>query len=556
MLVVLAGALYDALPLVPLVVALVWTLRYQKVADLSLAGSFSVAAGVSAAALGAGLGVVPSLLCGLLVGLSIGCLMGLAVNVLRADSLMSGLIVLFISYAASLGITQGTIPVQSDSNPFDVLLALEREMSAPIWLHPYLNSVFIGIGALIVAISIAIFSTEWGCAYRALEDQDGGKTFLRSLGVSPAILSTIGFVVAAVLASLSGILVTLRDGQATSSLGLDSLVEVIPAYVLGIALFERRAQLSQKFDIRVGKSVLSIISFSLTRMQRFVSAFPAPIAASFGVVLFFVIINAAQRYTGVTWLPRVLIGLSIMVILGFRPMLAAQVRKRVQSTATTIVPDGDRLIVSDLAVAYPTVSGPLQVFNNFSMEAHRGQVTQIVGRNGSGKSTLLLAIVDAVESSGTFQIPVSNQTKNNHVRRESLVAYVPQHAHKTVASTLSIEEHAALARAGKNPSFTNLWKNTAKQGIRDMSLGGISVESKAQMGWLSGGEARRVLLELLEARRNAPIVVILDEPFSHLDRVGRDLCIASIERFKASGHIVLLVDHGDHIEADARIVLS
>jgi manganese/iron transport system ATP-binding protein len=556
MLVVLAGALYDALPLVPLVVALVWTLRYQKVADLSLAGSFSVAAGLSATMLGAGFGVFPSLLGGLLVGLSIGCLMGFAVNVLHTDSLLSGLIVLFISYAVSLGITQGTIPVQSDSNPFDVLLALERESSAPIWLHPYLNLVFIGVGALVVVGSIVIYRTEWGCAYRALEDQSGGKTFLRSLGVSPGILSAAGFAVAAVLASLSGILVTLRDGQATSSLGLDSLVEVIPAYVLGIALFEKRAQLSHKFDVSGGRSVLSIMSLVLTRSQRLVSVFPAPIAASFGVVLFFVIINAAQRLTGVSWLPRVFIGLSIMVILGFRPMLAAQVRERSQSKATTIVPEGDKLVVGNLTVAYPTVSGPLQVFDGFSMEAYRGRVTQIVGRNGSGKSTLLLAIIDAIESTGSFEIPVLSLDPQRRAKRESLIAYVPQHAHKSVASILSIAEHVALARAGRRPSLIRFWEKTADIGIQRMDLEGLSVDYRAQLGWLSGGEARRVLLELLEERANAPLVVVLDEPFSHLDSVGRELCKATIKRFRNNGHVVLLVDHGNYIDADERIILN
>ncbi len=551
MLVVVLGALYDALPLVPLVVALVWTLRFQKVADLSLAGSFSIAAGLSAFLLDAGLGVFLSITAGLLVGAIIGLLMGLVVNAFRIDSLLSGLIVLFISYAVSLGITQGTVPVPSASNPLDFLLVMERSSGVPIWAHPYLNLVFLGVGSIAIIGSIAIFGSEWGCAYRALEDQVGGVAYLRSLGLSPSRLSSTGFVLAAILSSTSGMLIMLRDGQATSSLGIDSIIEVIPAYVLGIALFEKRAQLAVTRETRgKGKWLASKMAGVSNSVHERLATFPAPLAASLGVVVFFFIINVAQRYTGITWLPRVLIGLAIVLALGLRPLLANSTRKRRQAASTKVVPRGSDLIISNLSVSYPTLSGPLRVLDEWGMAAKSGHVVKISGRNGSGKSTLLLAIADKVDSDGEFTIPIAESGDSSSKARESLVAYIPQHAHSSIARTLSVAEHATLAFSGTSPSIFRKWAKTSVLATNKLNLDGINLDYQSKMDWLSGGELRRVLLGLLRARKSPPIVITLDEPFSHLDEDGRTLCKQAIKDYAAKGHIMLLIDHGDYVEAD------
>src|SRR5207247_9392294 len=60
---------------------------------------------------------------------------------------------------------------------------------------------------------------------------------------------------------------------------------------------------------------------------------------------------------------------------------------------------------------------------------------------------------------------------------------------------------------------------------------------------LSGGQRQRVALARA-ALRNAPIL-ILDEPFSHLDEVSRDHVLAAL-RTVSYGRTVLLVTHQDH----------
>ncbi|MFM7232488.1 MAG: ATP-binding cassette domain-containing protein, partial [bacterium] len=72
---------------------------------------------------------------------------------------------------------------------------------------------------------------------------------------------------------------------------------------------------------------------------------------------------------------------------------------------------------------------------------------------------------------------------------------------------------------------------------------------------LSGGQRQRVALARA-ALRNAPIL-ILDEPFSHLDETSRDHVLAALHNVSA-GRTVLLVTHQDHpgFTADVEVMLA
>ena len=72
---------------------------------------------------------------------------------------------------------------------------------------------------------------------------------------------------------------------------------------------------------------------------------------------------------------------------------------------------------------------------------------------------------------------------------------------------------------------------------------------------LSGGQRQRVALARA-ALRNAPIL-ILDEPFSHLDEASRDHVLAAL-RTVSYGRTVLLVTHQDHpgFTADVEVMLA
>lgn len=546
MLISIFGALYDGLPLIPLAVALIWTLRYQKIPDLSLAGSFSFSAAITAATMNSGGGAVTSIGLGILIGLSVGLLMGFTVNILLVDSLLSGVVILFIAYALSLGITQGTIAIPPEANPLEPILVIDSNIRISAWMHPAMNFVFFIIAAITIAITTLIFRTEWGCAFRALEDLKGGRPLLHSLGVNPSKLSFLGFILAAILASISGILVTLRDGQTTSSLGLMSLIEIIPAYLLGISLFERKPTLKDLIKPNMNFLGIGNMFILISSGIRFLKKAPPALAAALGVVLFFVIINLAQRWAGVPWLPRVLIGVTLLVVLGTLPAIDAWKRKRRQKRSTHIKDHNIPLEIKDLTVSYPAVTGPNIVLRNLYLQACSSDIVLLKGANGCGKTTLLRALADQVDCTGEFIIPLRN-TEQKKPERSHMICYIPQDATENTAATLSIEEHVNLALCGSKPSLLRPWKKSNVDSIIELGLSDLNIEPSSVLQWLSGGQIRRVLLGLIKARKEMPVVIAMDEPFSHLDDAGREHCSNVISSLADEGNIILLVDHQNNI---------
>jgi ABC-type Mn2+/Zn2+ transport system ATPase subunit/ribose/xylose/arabinose/galactoside ABC-type transport system permease subunit len=535
---ILFGTLFDGLPLVPLAVAFVWSLRFQKYADLSLAGSFSVSAACVAYLMSLGVVSSLSILAGLLVGLVVGLLMGTAINWLRIEPLIAGLIILFISYALSLGITQGTIPIRSAANPIAALFSLETLWGFPNGFHVATNFIFFAIAALSVFITSSLLRSEWGCAFRALEDLKGGRQFLRSLGISPAKLSCSGFAIGGMLASVSGILVAMRDQQTTSSLGLDVLIDIIPAYLLGVTLFERRPTLTAGKD--VGIQLTNIIK-NLFETLRSLS--PALSAAS-GVLLFFFVINLVQQIAPLPWLPRVLMGLILLSLLGLPAGIEEWKRKSRELKSTTIVGPAAALCVDGLSVTYPTWNGNNSILRNVGITALPGEIVQLSGPNGAGKSSLLKALIGEIDSIGHFTVPYKEK-KPPTTGRSGLVGYVPQEVDQSIAVTLSVAENAVLSSRGSQVSIFRKWNRSTN--AVDLNTSGLSFHSSSLVAWLSGGEKRRVAIALLALRRPSPIVIALDEPFADLDTEGRKRCAEFIESLAARGNIILLIDHQNYI---------
>lgn len=202
----------------------------------------------------------------------------------------------------------------------------------------------------------------------------------------------------------------------------------------------------------------------------------------------------------------------------------------------TLAPEPlESLEIRDVSFSY---DGPA-VFENVNFRLPRGGILAITGPNGSGKSTLVSLLL------GLYLPRFGNLLWNGHpystldihgIRRR--IALVPQHPFFFASS---IRENLLYGRPGTTPE--------AIAQALDLS-GFASIAAQLPMGLdtplgengsgLSGGEKQK--LSLARALLGKPDLLILDEPFNHLDR-NSSLALASRLRQLPTRPAVLLITH-------------
>ncbi len=155
---------------------------------------------------------------------------------------------------------------------------------------------------------------------------------------------------------------------------------------------------------------------------------------------------------------------------------------------------------------------------DINLEIEKGQIFVIMGLSGSGKSTLvrhLNRLIDPTEGAiyvGGIDVMNLSQTELEEFRRHRM-SMVFQHfgllPHRTVlenvAFGLSIQKVAKAEREEK-----------AREWLRSVGLDGYEDQFPSQ---LSGGQQQRV--GLARALCTDPEILLMDEPFSSLDRLIR-----------------------------------
>ena len=172
----------------------------------------------------------------------------------------------------------------------------------------------------------------------------------------------------------------------------------------------------------------------------------------------------------------------------------------------------------------------------------------ILGPSGSGKSTLLRALA-GLEPSAKGRVSFGDEVwldSDSGVYMpawERRVGWVPQDA--LLFPHLSLRENLAYAGAGQS-EVERMAESLFLSDLLDR-----------RPRFLSGGERQRVALG--RALLSVPRMLLLDEPFSALDRPLRSEIAAMVRAFaRDSGTPIVLVSHDEHdaeLLADERWVL-
>jgi ABC-2 type transport system ATP-binding protein len=173
--------------------------------------------------------------------------------------------------------------------------------------------------------------------------------------------------------------------------------------------------------------------------------------------------------------------------------------------------------------------------NNFSMELKSGECVGLIGPNGAGKSTLIKVISDIIDpNSGEVLL---NGKKISKMKRE--IGYLPQYPNffhwMTARETLTFM--GQLSGLKKEVLTTSIPEILTKVGLKG--------EENSKVGTFSGGMKQR--LGIAQALLHKPSLIVMDEPVSALDPLGRREVLNLIEEIKKDTTILL----STHILSDA-----
>ena len=189
------------------------------------------------------------------------------------------------------------------------------------------------------------------------------------------------------------------------------------------------------------------------------------------------------------------------------------------------------LEVRDLQTAY----GRSQVLFGVNLEIHPGQVATLLGRNGMGKTTTVRSIMGIVRpKQGTISFQNASLVGLPSYRIAQVgIGLVPEG--RQVFPNLTVRENllatAANRRGGSDPwTLEKVYKFFSQLRERQNNYG----------NQLSGGEQQ--MLAIGRALMTNPRLLILDEATEGLAPLVRAEIYRSIERLKAEGLSILLID--------------
>ena len=154
------------------------------------------------------------------------------------------------------------------------------------------------------------------------------------------------------------------------------------------------------------------------------------------------------------------------------------------------------------------------ILKNISFAINQGEFISIIGPNGSGKTTLIKAISKYITpKKGSIYLNGNNIQNMSGKELAKYIAVVMQSADPVA---MSVEDYVLLGRLPflKKFQFFDTRKDI-EIANKYMALTDILKLKTAKMSEISGGE--RQLASIARALTQSPLLLVLDEPTSHLD---------------------------------------
>ena len=176
-----------------------------------------------------------------------------------------------------------------------------------------------------------------------------------------------------------------------------------------------------------------------------------------------------------------------------------------------------------------------EILKSISFDIPRGEFTAYLGPNGAGKtSTFRILCGLAKQKSGSITFSCEDGTTCDYIPGTKL-GFLPElpYFFKNLTPRRLLYHFAAMSGADKNliPDLTELWASKLNfKKILDQKLASCSK-----------GQVQRI--GLAQALMHKPDLVILDEPLSGLDPIGRGLVIDVLNEQRSNGQSLIFSSH-------------
>ncbi len=163
----------------------------------------------------------------------------------------------------------------------------------------------------------------------------------------------------------------------------------------------------------------------------------------------------------------------------------------------------------------------------------KGAVYGIIGANGAGKSTLIKILMGLVRQDGG-DVRIFGHSPSSPASRKK-TGYLPENPNLYLNLSIKDHLHFASAAASRPDKYTPEKINNVLQLVELQGKENIPLKN------FSKGMRQRAALAF--TLFNDPELLILDEPMSGLDPIGRQLIIDIIAGYKEKGITILFCSH-------------
>jgi branched-chain amino acid transport system permease protein len=383
--------------------------------------------------------------------------------------------------------------------------------------------------AIVMLASVAVTHLLDSRSGRALRAVKGGTTMAEAMGVDTFRIKVTAFVLAALLASISGWLFAhFQRTVNPSPFGLKMGIEYLFMAVIGGA--------GHVWGALVGAGLVKLIEDQLqVWLPRLLGGSGSYEVIVFGIVLVIVLQYARD-------------GVWAFV----EARLPAQ-RRRVDWHDAAPLSERVRppygAVVLDVRAVRKEFGGLVAV-NDVSFEVRAGEILGLIGPNGAGKSTtfnLLTGVLPATRGDVMLRGERVQGMPSREIARRG-VARTFQHVKMipgmTVLDNVALGTHLR-GRAGVSRALLRLDRAEERQLLREAERQLARVGMAAQMHELAGnlplGSQR--LMEIARALAADPVLLLLDEPAAGLRHQEKQALADVLRQLRSEGLSILIVEH-------------